>query len=144
MRGRLARQVPLVQSVTGREFEKVGHRSADEVRMWRAAVAPAIDVGLHDSARGINVVAVETGAMVDVFAGDPEATGRSAISFSTARYPGGRDPVAPTIKISFLCPQAHGDRGPARMPIRHVRLDHFSHGAAAAQGRKSPDQRVKF
>ena len=124
-------QVTLVQSVTWREFEKIGHRSADEVRMWRAAVAPAINVRPDDFARGIDVITIEARAMIDVFAGDPEATGRSAISFSTAGNPGGRDSVAPAVKISFLRPQTHGDRGPPGMPIRHIRLDHFSHGAAA-------------
>ena len=144
MGGRLARQITLVQSVTRGELQKVGHRSADEVRMRRAAVASAIDVGLNDSARGINVVAVETGAMIDIFAGDPKATDRSPVSLSTTRYPGRRDPVAPAIKIGFLRLQAHSDRRSAGVPIRHIRLDHFSHGAAAAQGHKSRDERVKF
>jgi len=45
-----ARQVTLVQSVAGREFEEVGHRGAHEVRMRRSTVTQAIDVGLHDMA----------------------------------------------------------------------------------------------
>ena len=81
--------------------------------------------------------------MINIFAGDLEATGRSAISFSTAGYPGRRDPVAPAIKIGFLRPQADSDRGPAGMPIRHVRLDHFRHGAAAIQGQNGHDKPVK-
>src|SRR6266576_1757677 len=44
------RQVALVQSVARREFEKVGHRAANEVRVRRFGVTPAIDVGLHDPA----------------------------------------------------------------------------------------------
>lgn len=79
-----ARQVSLVQAVARREFEKVGHRSADKVRTWRLAVAPAIDVGLHDLARGINVVAIEAGAMIFVFPSDTKATNGSTMSFSTA------------------------------------------------------------
>ncbi|HEY3660428.1 MAG TPA: hypothetical protein VGK91_04300 [Candidatus Udaeobacter sp.] len=49
-----------MQSVPRREFEKVGHGSANEVRMRRFAVTPAIDVGLHDPARVINVVTINT------------------------------------------------------------------------------------
>src|SRR5438034_453478 len=100
-------QVALVQSVAGRELEKVGHRGAHEMRMQRSAVTPAVDVGLHDFARGVNVVAIETGAMIFVFTDDLKATNRSAVSFSTAGYPGRRGSVLFPIEIGFLLPQAH-------------------------------------
>src|SRR6266850_3477339 len=110
--GGLARQVTLVQSVAGREFEKVGHRGANEMRMRWPAVTPAIDVGLHDFVPGINVVAIETGAMIFVFTEDLKATDRSAVSFPTTRYPGRRDSVLPAVEIGFLRPQVDGDRRP--------------------------------
>lgn len=83
------------------------------MRVWRFARAPAIDIGLHDFARGINVVAIETGAMIFVFADDLKATNRSAMSFSTAGYPGRRGSVVSSVEIGFLLPQAHHDRWPA-------------------------------
>jgi len=73
-----------MQSVPRREFEKVGHRGAYEMRIPGCAVTPAIDVGFHDLARGINIITIETGAMIFVLANDLKATSRSAISFSAA------------------------------------------------------------
>src|SRR5258705_12637381 len=111
--------------------------------MGRFAVTPDIDVGLHNSPRGINVVAIDAGAMIFVFTDDLKATNRSAVSFSTAGYPGRRGSVLSSVKIGFLCPQVHDDRWPAGMPLRQVRGDHFAHGAAAAQGRKGCGERTK-
>src|SRR5262245_39547899 len=98
-----------MQSVARRKFEKVRHWSTYEVRMRRSAVAPAIDVGLHHLARGINVITINTGAMLFVFANNLKATSRSAISFSTARYPRRRDSVPSTVGIGFLFAQSHND-----------------------------------
>src|SRR5438874_9379723 len=101
-----------MQPVARREFDKVGHRSAHKVRMRRSAVTPAVDVGLHDPARVINVVTIETGAMIFVFPDDLKATNRSAISFSTAGYAGGRGSVVSSVEIGFLLSQAHDNRWP--------------------------------
>src|SRR5436309_579622 len=128
-------QVALVQSVAGRELEKVGHRGAHEMRMQRSAVTPAVDVGLHDFARGVNVVAIETGAMIFVFTDDLKATNRSAVSFSTAGYPGRRGSVLFPIEIGFLLPQAHDDRWPSGMRLRQVRRDH---GRSRCRSRSRP------
>src|SRR5438034_7022459 len=98
-------QVALVQSVAGRELEKVGHRGAHKVRMRRSAVTPAIDVGLHDFARGVNVVPIETGAMIFVLTDDLKATNRSAVAFSTAGYAGRRGSIPSAVEIGFLLPQ---------------------------------------
>jgi hypothetical protein len=100
--------------------------------MRRSAVTPAIDVGFHDPARVINVIAIETGAMIFVFTEDPKATDRSAVSFPTTRYTGRRDSVLPAVELGFLRPQGDDDRRPAGMPVRQIRRDHLSHGAAAA------------
>src|SRR5207247_8079057 len=106
-----------MQSVARREFEKVGHRCAHKVRLRRSAVTPAIDVGLHDPARVINVITIETGAMIFVLTDDLKATSRSAVSFSAAGYPGRRGSVISSVEIGFLLPQAHDDRWPAGMPL---------------------------
>ena len=61
-------QVALVQSVARRELEKIRHRGAYEVGMRWFGVTPAIDIGFHDSARTINIVTIDAGAMIFVFA----------------------------------------------------------------------------
>ena len=124
-------QIALVQSVARRELEKVGHRGADEVGMWRLAVAPAIDIRFDDTARVVNVVTIDTGAMILVLARDLKATNRSVISFATAGYAGRRGYIPRPVDISFLCPQAHDDRRPARMTLRQIRCDQIGHSAAA-------------
>lgn len=48
VRGRLARQVALVQAEAGSEFHEVRHRGADEMGVARPGVAPGIDIRLHD------------------------------------------------------------------------------------------------
>src|SRR5437773_7908287 len=106
------------------------------MRMRRSAVTPAVDVGLHDFARGVNVIAIETGAMIFVFADDLKAPNRSAVSFSTAGYPGRRASVHSAVEIGFLLPQVHDDRWPAGIPLRQVRREQVGHGTAATQGRE--------
>jgi hypothetical protein len=86
--------------------------------MRRSAVTPAIDVGLHDLARVINVVTIETGAMTFVLTEDLKATDRSAVSFSTAGYAGRRSSIASAVEMGFLLPQVHDDRWPAGMTLR--------------------------
>src|SRR6266496_3391257 len=114
------------------------------MRMRRSAVTPAVDVGLHDFARGINVITIETGAMIFVFTDDLKATNRSAVSFSTAGYPGRRGSVLSSVEIGFLLPQAHHDRWPAGMLLPQLRRHPVAHGAAAAQGRDGPGERTKL
>src|SRR5437879_13637415 len=104
------------------------------MRMRLSVGTPAIDVGLHDPARVINVITIETGAMIFVFTDDLKATNRSAVSFSTAGYPGRRGAVLSSVEIGFLLPQAPHDRWPAGMLLRQVRRDPVGDGPAAAQG----------
>jgi hypothetical protein len=108
-----------VQSVARREFEKVGHRRAHKVRMWWSAVTAAIDVGFHDPPRVINIVTIETGAMISVFTDDVKATNRSAVSFATAGYAGRRSSITGSVEIRFLLPQAHDDRWPTGVTLRY-------------------------
>jgi len=137
-------QVALVQSVARREFQKVGHRGAHKVRMRRSAVTPAIDVGLHDPARVINVVTIETGAMICVLTDDLKATNWSPVSFSAAWYPRRRSSIIPAVEIGFLLPQAHDDRWPAGMTLREVRRDQVVHSTTAAQGHEGRAERTKL
>ena len=102
-------QVALVQSVARRELEKVGHRGAHEVRMGRFGVTPGVDIGLHDSARVIDVVTIETGSMILVLANHLKATNRSAVSFATTGYARRRGSIPSAIKIGFLRPQTYDD-----------------------------------
>ena len=102
-------QVALVQSVARRELEKVGHRGAHEVRMGRFGVTPGVDIGLHDSARVIDVVTIETGSMILVLANHLKATNRSAVSFATTGYARRRGSIPSAIKIRFLRPQTYDD-----------------------------------
>src|SRR6266436_7159306 len=101
---RAPRQVALVQSVARRELEKVGHRGTHEVRMRRFGVTPSIDVGLHDATRVVNVVTIETGAMIFVLTDNLEVTNRSAISFATTGYARRRGFILSTVEIGFLRP----------------------------------------
>jgi len=133
-----------MQPVARREFEKVGHRSAHKVRMRRSAVTPAIDVGLHDPARVINVVTIETGAMIFVLTDDLKATNRSAVSFATTGYAGRRSSITSAIEIGFLLPQAHDDRWSTGMTLRQVRCNEVIHGATAAQGHEGGAERTKL
>ena len=82
--------------------------------------------------------------MIFVFTDDLKATNRSAVSFSTAGYPGGGGSVLSSVKIGFLLPQAHDDRWPAGVPLRQVRRDHFGHGGAAAQSREGRGERTEL
>jgi hypothetical protein len=76
------------------------------VRVGRSAVAPAIDVGLHDPARIINVITIQTGAMIFVLTNDLKATSRSAISFSSTGNAGRRSSITSAVEIGFLLSQA--------------------------------------
>ena len=118
VRCRLPRQVALVQSVARRELDKIRHRGAHEVGMRWFGVAPAIDVGFHDSARIINVVTIKAGAMIFVFANDLKTTSRCAVAFATTGYAGRRGYISRAVDIGFLVPQAHDDGRPAGMTLR--------------------------
>src|SRR5262249_38655500 len=74
-----------VQSVAGQEFEEERHRRAEEVRAGRARRFAAIDVGLHDIAVVIDVVAVKPRAVILVLADDTEFSSGRAVAFA----PGG-------------------------------------------------------
>ena len=97
VRGSHAGQVALVQSVAWREFEKVGHRSAREVRMRRSAVTSAIYVGLHHVAGIINVVTVNIGAMIFVLTNDLKPANGRAVSFTTTGYARRRSSMAAAV-----------------------------------------------
>src|SRR4029434_20483 len=94
-------------SVTRREVEKVGHWGTREVGMRRFRVTPSIDVTFHHATRIINVVTIETGAMIFVLMDDLEVTNRRAISFTTTGYARCSGSIPPSVEIGFLCPQAH-------------------------------------
>ena len=120
VRGRLARQVALVQAVARGEFHEVRHRGADKMGVARPGVAPGIDIRLHDPARVVDVGSLKAGAMVWIFANDSELPNRAAVPFPAARDAGGCDEVSAAIKIHFLGPQADYERGSAGLALRDV------------------------
>jgi hypothetical protein len=71
-----------------------------------------------DLARVINVVTVETGAMIFVLADDLKATNRSAVSLLDRSICGTTQFLPSAVEIGFLLPQAHDDRWPAGMTLR--------------------------
>ncbi len=73
------------------EFDKVGHRRSEEMSVRWPRLLPHIHVGFHDNAIFIDVISVEAGAVVVVFADDPETTRGSFISFTTGRNSGIRN-----------------------------------------------------
>jgi hypothetical protein len=72
--------------------------------MRRFTVAPAIDVGLHDVPRVVNIIAINTGAMLFVLTDDVKAAKRGAIPFATTGYSRRRGSTPSVVKIGFLCP----------------------------------------
>jgi hypothetical protein len=71
-----------------------------EMRMRRFRVTPAVNVRLHDFTRGVKVVAIYAGAVIFVLTDDPERANRSAVSFSTAGYPGRRSSVTSSVQVA--------------------------------------------
>src|SRR5437867_1799598 len=114
------------------------------MRVRRFLVTPDIDVRLHDLPRAINVVAIDTRAMIFVFADDFKATSWSAISFPTAGYPGFSGSIPSAIEVGFLLLQAHDDCWLAGMPLRQVGRDHVADRGAATQARNRCGERTKL
>jgi hypothetical protein len=88
--------------------------------MRRSAVTSAIDVGLHDPARVIDVVTIQAGVMIFVLTDHLKATNRSAVSFATTGYAGRRSSITSSVEIRFLLPQAHDDRWPTGVTFRYL------------------------
>src|SRR5258707_10626618 len=105
--------------------------------MRRLAVTPAVDIGLHDMAGVINVVTINTGAMIFVLTDDLKAANRSAVSFASTGYARRRSSMPCAVEIGFLCPQAHDDRWLAGMRLRYVRRNHVGHSARATHNHES-------
>src|SRR6476660_5236902 len=112
--------------------------------MGRFAITPAIDVGLHHPARVINVVTINTGAMIFVLTADLKAANRSAVTFASTGYSRRRGSLPCAVEIGFLCPQAHDDRRPAGMTLRYVGSNHVGHSAAATHNHESCAERRKL
>src|SRR3984893_19533732 len=86
VRRRNAGQIALVQSISGRELEKVRHRRAYKFRMRRLRIFPHIHVWPHDPARlVVDIGAVEAGSMILVLADDAEMANRGLVPLATAR-----------------------------------------------------------
>ena len=113
-------EITLVQSVPRRKLDEERHRRADEMGVRRFAVFPRIDVPLHDATRIVNVTAVETGTMVDVFANDREAADRGAMALAPAGDSGRSGPVFAAIQVRLLLAEIDNDRRLPGMPLRNV------------------------
>lgn len=66
--------MPGMQPVARFELNEEGHRRPNEMRTRRPRVFSRIDIGLHHVAVVTDVVAIQTGAMLFVFADDSETT----------------------------------------------------------------------
>jgi hypothetical protein len=72
--------------------------------MRRFGVTPAIDVGLHDATRIVDIITIQTGVMIFVLTDNLEVTKWSAISFATTGYARRGDSISSTVEIGFLRP----------------------------------------
>ena len=88
------------------------------MRMRRFGVTAAIDIGLRDPARLINVITVEAGTMTFVLTDHLEVTNGSAVSFATTGYAGRCGSIPSTVEIGFLRLQAYDNRCLAGMTLR--------------------------
>src|SRR5256714_9271941 len=91
------------------------------MRTRRFAVFPAVDVGFHNPAGIIDVIAVETGAMIDVFPNNVEATDRGAVSFAAAGNARRSRAMFTAIQVGLLLANIDHDGGASGVPLRDVR-----------------------
>ena len=110
-----------VQTVAWTEFEKERHRCAEEMRVRWPAAFSHINIRLHDASIIVHVIAVEAGAMILVFADDPETSHGRFVSFPACRNMGHSNFITAFEQIRFLCALSDDDGGSA-FAIRHLRL----------------------
>lgn len=107
VRGGVAGEVAGVQAVAGLEFHEKGHGRADEVGAGRPALFPGVYIGFHDCAVGVDVIAIQAGAVVAIQAQDLEMPGGSGIALAAGRDAGLGDRIAAAQEHGALPAQAH-------------------------------------
>jgi hypothetical protein len=72
-----------MQTVTRFEFDEVRHRRSDKMSARRFRMLSHIDVGLHNAPGMVNVIAIQTRAMILALADHFEPAGRGIVTFTT-------------------------------------------------------------
>ena len=119
-----------VQPIAGAEGEKKWHRRTEKMGMrWPAALSH-IHIRLHDPFILIHVIPVEAGAMIPVFAKDPEPANGRFVSFASRGNMGHGDHGSSFVEFRFLRSFSHENRGLSRLRVGNVRHDKIRDGAA--------------
>jgi hypothetical protein len=120
VRGRHTRQVALVQPVPGRELDEEGHGCALEMGVRRFRILAAVDIAFHYPAGIVDIIAVETGAMVDVFPNYGEPPNRRAVPLPPARDARRRSAMLSPVEVSLLFAEIDDDGRFPRVAFGHV------------------------
>src|SRR5260370_42523745 len=117
MRSRITRQIAGMHPGTVRNAHVVRHRRALEVGAGRLRIFFNIDIRLHHVVVGIDVIAVSTGGVTDVFLEDRKMPDGRLQPFASGGELRHTDEQAVFIKISALLEEADFDGGPAAHTI---------------------------
>src|SRR2546423_8756183 len=104
----------------------------------RFTVCPAVVVCFHYPAGIVDVIAVETRSMIDVFPNHAEMPERRAMAFASARNARGGGAIFSTVKIGLLFTEIDDDRRAPGVAFGNMRRDEVSDGvvgAASTEGR---------
>lgn len=124
-----------VQPIARLELHIERHGSAAKTGARRFATLSYIDVGFYDCSVAINVVPVKAGTVIAVFANDPEAPGRSSITFPASGDVGRSNLVPPSSEDGPLLIQLHDYGSPPFMKTGDMGSDHIAYRAAAGKRR---------
>ena len=117
MRSRITRQIAGMHAGTVCNAHVVRHRRALEVGAGRLRIFFNIDIRLHHIVVGIDVIAVSTGGVTDVFLEDRKMPDGRLQPFASGGELRHTDEQAVFIKISALLEEADFDGGPAANTI---------------------------
>jgi hypothetical protein len=87
MRSWVSRQMTRVQSVPWLKLQEERHRRANKPRTARLGCPSHIHIRTNDSSASVNIVSVQSGAMINVLSNDAEAPRRCAIPLAASGYP---------------------------------------------------------
>jgi hypothetical protein len=136
MRSRITRQTTGVQSVARLELQVERHRRAEETRAPRSRRPSHIYIPADDPpTTAVYVIAVKTGAMIDVFSDDTKSPRRRAVPFPSSRDPGGSHFISAPIQSRPLLTQSHDNRGPSLVLRRDIGRHQV--GDCAAPGKRN-------
>jgi hypothetical protein len=100
------------------------------MRSPRTRCPSHIYICADDPSATVHIIAVKTGAMIDVFPDDTESPGRRAVPFPSSRDPGGSHFISAPIQGRPLLTQSHDNRSPPLMLRRDIGRHQVSDCAA--------------